>query len=52
MFEKAKRIKTKGKWAELRKDYLKMKNENTVKGKKSRHIYRDSVNNIYNKYFL
>ena len=51
VFERAQIIKNKGKWSELRKHYLFLKNNNPDRGKKSRHIYQEAVNNIYNKYY-
>lgn len=37
-------------WDEVKKKYLQKKNENTDENKKSRMIYADTVNEIYNSY--
>lgn len=39
-------------WEELRVMYLRLKNENTDKHKKSRSLFAEAVNNIYNEYNL
>lgn len=51
VFEREKAIKNKGKWSELREHYLSLKNNNFDSNKKSRHIYQEAINNIFNKYF-
>lgn len=50
--EKIKLIKEEYLWAELRDMYLRLKNENTDKHKKSRSLFAEAVNNIYNEYNL
>jgi len=49
--EKVKVIKQNGKWQEVRDRYLYKKNNNTDLNKKSRSLYAESVNEIYNHYF-
>ncbi len=46
--EKIEVIKESGKWNDLRNLYLDKKNSNTNKNKKSRSLFAESVNNIYN----
>lgn len=50
--KKIKLIKQEDLWAELRDMYLRLKNENTDKHKKSRSLFAEAVNNIYNEYNL
>lgn len=45
-------IKQENLWQELRNMYLRLKNENTNKHKKSRSLFAEAVNNIYNEYNL
>lgn len=47
--EKIEVIKKSGKWNDLRELYLDKKNNNTNKDKKSRSLFAESVNNIYNR---
>lgn len=47
--EKIEIIKKSGKWNDLRDLYLDKKNSNTNKDKKSRSLFAESVNNIYNR---
>lgn len=47
--EKIEIIKKSGKWNDLRELYLDKKNSNTNKDKKSRSLFAESVNNIYNR---
>lgn len=49
MDEKIKTIKKHGKWNELRELYLNKKNTNTNKDKKSRSLFAESVNSIYDQ---
>lgn len=51
VFKKTNKLKKQGKWTEVRNEYLRMKNENKDKNKKSRHIYEEVINNLYKKYF-
>lgn len=50
--KKIKLIKEEGLWMELRDMYLRLKNANTDKHKKSRSLFVEAVNNIYNEYNL
>lgn len=45
-------IKQENLWQELRNMYLRLKNENTNKHKKSKSLFAEAVNNIYNEYNL
>lgn len=50
--KKIKRSKNHSKlWQEVRELYLKKKNENKVPSKKSRSLYAETINEIYDKYF-
>lgn len=48
--EKEKELKAEKLWQEVREEYLKNKNNNRNSHKKSRSIYAETINNIYNKY--
>lgn len=50
--DKIDKIKQENLWQELRDMYLRLKNENTDKHKKSRSLFAEAVNNIYNEYNL
>ena len=51
LLEKVEAIKENGLWQEVRDVYLEKKCNNTDPKKKSRSIYAETVNQIYNKYF-
>ena len=42
-------IKQKMAWNDVRRLYIKKKNENTNNSKKSRSLYVETINEIYNK---
>lgn len=47
---KLRNIETGGIWNELRTEYLKLKNNNKDKNKKSFHLFYEAINNVYNRY--
>ncbi len=47
---KLSKIEAAGLWHDLKSEYLKLKNNNRDKGKKSYHLFIEAINNVYNHY--
>lgn len=48
--QKIQYLKNNGLWQEVRDDYLYRKNTNTINSKKSRSLFAETINNLYNYY--
>lgn len=48
--KKIKWLKDEGLWPEVREMYLNLKNNNHIESKKSRSLFAEAVNNLYNSY--
>ncbi len=49
--QKIKTLKNNHRWTEVRDEYLYRKNNNNDPNKKSRHLFVETINNLYSKYF-